>query len=326
MAEAFDHRVLAALVQMQLNTAEAHLTPIHTGKHNSSFWVDTPHQRFVLRLAPPDHTGLLFYERRMMRQEPPLHELIRARTSIPVAEVVAHDFSRTSIDRDYVLLSALPGMPLSEAGDLTPSQMDSVLEQVGAYLSQLHALTAVDCLGVHAYGYLGAHRPIEPQPSWFAAFRLMWHRLLTDVVACGAYSATEAQALRSLLDRHREHFMHPIQPRLLHMDVWAQNILVDTTGTVTGLVDFDRGLWGDIEIEFAVLDYCGISEPGFWRGYGAAREMTASAEIRRLFYLLYEVQKYMPIRIWRGNDPSGAAHVREQSLALAAQLGYEMPG
>jgi aminoglycoside phosphotransferase (APT) family kinase protein len=325
MAETFDHRVLAALVQMQLNTTEAHLTPIRTGKHNSSFWVDTPHQRFVLRLAPPDHTGLLFYERRMMRQEPTLHELIRARTALPVAEVIAYDFSRSSIDRDYVLLSALAGMPLSEVENLTPSQIDDVLEQVGRYLSELHSLTAIDCLGVRAYGYLGEHRPMELQPSWFAAFRLMWHMLLDDVVACGTYSATEARALRALLDRHREHFLHPIQPRLLHMDIWAQNILVDATGTVTGLVDFDRALWGDIEIEFAVLDYCGISEPGFWRGYGAVREMSASAQIRRLFYLLYEVQKYMPIRIWRGNDPSGAAQVRAHSLAIAAQLGYEEP-
>jgi fructosamine-3-kinase len=325
MAEAFDHRVLAALVRMQLDADEAHLRPIHTGKHNSSFWVDTTHGRFVLRLAPPDDTGLLFYERRMMHQEPTLHALIRGRTSIPVAEVVAHDFSRIHIDRDYVLLRVLPGVPLSGAGHLTPAQMDNVLSQVGAYLCQLHALTAVDCLGLHAYGYLGAHRPIDPQPSWFAAFRKMWHMLLDDVVACGAYAVAEAQALRDLLDHHRDHFMHPVLPHLLHMDVWAQNILVDTAGTVTGLVDFDRALWGDVEIEFAVLDYCGISEPAFWQGYGTPRDMSPSAQIRRLFYLLYEVQKYMPIRIWRGNDPGGAARAREHSLALAAQLGCEMP-
>jgi fructosamine-3-kinase len=323
MAEAFDQRMLAALARKQLDSDEAHLTPIRTGKHNSSFWVDTPHGRFVLRLAPPDDTGLLFYERRMMRQEPSLHALIRARTSIPVAEVVAHDFSRTDIDRDYVLLRALGGVPLSDVGHLSPAQIDNVLRQVGTYLRHLHALTAVDCLGLHAYGYLGEHRPMKPQPSWFAAFRVMWHMLLDDVVACGAYSVAEAQALRNLLDRYREHFMHPVQPRLLHMDVWAQNILVDTAGSVTGLVDFDRALWGDVEIELAVLDYCGISEPAFWQGYGRARDMSAPAQIRQLFYLLYEVQKYMPIRIWRGNDPGSAARAREHSLALATQLGYE---
>src|SRR6266536_2670335 len=182
MAEACGHRIRAARACIQLTQDEQQLTPIYTGKHNASFWVDTQHGRFVLRLAPPDDTGLLFYERRMMRQEPALHALIRARTTIPVAEVVARDFSRTHIDRDYVLLRGLPGVPLSDAGYLTPAQIDDVLRHLGAYLSQLHALTAVDCLGLHAYGYLGEHRPIEPQPSWFAAFRMMWHLLLDDVV------------------------------------------------------------------------------------------------------------------------------------------------
>lgn len=112
-------------------------------------------------------------------------------------------------------------------------------------------------------------------------------------------------------------------PRLLHMDVWGQNILVDAAGNVTGLVDFDRALWDDAEIEFAVLDYCGISEPAFWDGYGLARDTSPSAEIRRVFYLLYEVQKYMPIRVWRRNDPRSAMRYKQHSLALATQLGLQ---
>jgi fructosamine-3-kinase len=107
------------------------------------------------------------------------------------------------------------------------------------------------------------------------------------------------------------------------MDVWSQNILVDGAGNVTGLVDFDRALWGDVEIEFAVLDYCGISEPPFWEGYGAERDTSPAAMIRRQFYLLYEVQKYMPIRVWRRNNPAAAARYKQQSLAMAAQL---LPG
>ena len=105
------------------------------------------------------------------------------------------------------------------------------------------------------------------------------------------------------------------------MDIWSQNILVDSAGNVTGLVDFDRALWGDVEIEFAVLDYCGISEPVFWEGYGAERDTSPPALIRRQFYLLYEVQKYMPIAIWRGNDAARAMGYKEHSLVLAAQLG-----
>ena len=322
MTGALNTLALAELVRAHGIAGDSlRLSPIRTGKHNSSYWVDSGGERFVLRVAPPDAAGFLFYERLMMRQEPALHALIRTTTAIPAAEIVAYDFGRTHIDRDYLLMTALPGTPLSEAWSLKPARQAHVLRQVGGYLRQLHALTAPDHLGVEAYGYLGAHQPMEPQPTWFAAFRVMWNKLLDDVVACGSYTADEAQALRDLLDRHRSHFDRPVTPRLLHMDVWGQNILVDATGAVTGLVDFDRALWGDVEIEFAVLDYCGISEPAFWEGYGMRRDTSHAARIRGLFYLLYEVQKYMPIRVWRRNDPAGAEQYKQHSLALVAQLG-----
>jgi aminoglycoside phosphotransferase (APT) family kinase protein len=104
------------------------------------------------------------------------------------------------------------------------------------------------------------------------------------------------------------------------MDVWSQNILVDEQGYMTGLVDFDRALWGDPEIEFAVLDYCGISEPAFWLGYGRDRDTSFSAQIRARFYLLYEVQKYIPIRIWRRNAPAQALEYKRTAFGLAQPL------
>jgi fructosamine-3-kinase len=123
-----------------------------------------------------------------------------------------------------------------------------------------------------------------------------------------------------LFNRYREHFERPVLSTLLHMDVWSENILVDSSGNVTGLVDFDRALWGDVEIEYAVLDYCGISELPFWQGYGRERELSPPALIRRQFYLLYEIQKYMPISVWRRGNPARAARYKEYSLQLAAQL------
>jgi aminoglycoside phosphotransferase (APT) family kinase protein len=320
--ESFDTDTLAELMLAHIDASPASLrfAPVRTGKHNTSYWVDSDRGRFVLRIAPPDDAGFLFYERRMMRQEPALHALVRAHTRVPMAEVVGHDFSRARIDRDYLLMTALPGTPLSEAVGLTRARFTRALRQVGEYLRQLHALTAADCLGEVAFGYLGAHRPMDPQFTWTAAFRVMWNRLLDDVVACGSYTSAEAQGMRGLLDLYIEHFDHPVTSRLLHMDVWSQNILIDEVGNVTGLVDFDRALWGDVEIEFAVLDYCGISDPPFWEGYGARRNTSPSAVIRRQFYLLYEIQKYMPIRVWRRNDPVSAARYKRHSLALAAQL------
>jgi fructosamine-3-kinase len=324
MPETLDPETLVRLFisHVDADPASLRFTRVRTGKHNSSFWVRSDLGRYIIRIAPPDDAGFLFYERLMMRQEPDLHTLIRDRTRIPVAEIVGYDFERTHIDRDYIVMSALPGIPLSEFPALTQSVYMRALRQVGEHLRQLHALTAAACLGLDGeyHGYLGAHQPMEPQPKWSAAFHVMWNKLLDDVVACDGYTEEETQSLRDLLDLYIEEFDRPITPRLLHMDVWSQNILIDQQGNVTGLVDFDRALWGDVEIEFAVLDYCGISEPSFWAGYGNLRDESPSAIVRRQFYLLYEVQKYIPIHIWRRSDPTSAARYKQHSLALAAQL------
>ncbi len=270
--------------------------------------------------ASNGETRFLFYERLMMRQEPALHTLIRAETTIPVAEIVGYDFSRARIDRDYMLLRALPGTPISEAHGMMNAQRQRALCQVGEYLQQLHTLTASTYLNTSNYGYLGEHEPMEPQATWVKAFHVMWNKLLDDVEACGGYTPGETDLFRDLLDDYRDLFDRPVANALLHMDIWSQNILVDAQGNVTGIVDFDRALWGDVEIEFAVLDYCGISEPAFWEGYGTPHDISPAAQIRRRFYLLYEVQKYIPISIWRRHDPASAARYKETCFSLASTL------
>jgi aminoglycoside phosphotransferase (APT) family kinase protein len=291
--------------------------PIRTGKHNRSYYVYTGEGEAVLRIAPPPEVGMIFYERDMMAQEPAIHALLRTETTVPVAEVYAFDDSRALIDSSYMLMERLPGRALSDLPHVSARFYDRVVEQVGGYLRQMHGLTA------ERYGYLGAHQPMEPQPAWWPAFRVMWNKLLDDVLRCGGYTEGETGYMRALLDAYRGHFDRPVPASLLHMDIWSQNILVDDEGTVCGLVDVDRALWGDPEIEFAVLDYCGISEPGFWRGYGRARDESPSARIRQRFYLLYEVQKYIVIHHLRRNDPAGAQRYKEHSFRLAMPLAQE---
>jgi aminoglycoside phosphotransferase (APT) family kinase protein len=284
-----------------------------TGKHNDTYFVEGAPRPVVLRVAPPDDPWpMLFYEYRMMRQEPALHALIRARTDVPVPEILAHDFSHRLVDRDYLLRERLPGRPLSDVA-LSSRELADVLREVGRCLRQVHALTGA------AFGYVGEHHVMEPQPDWPGAFTIMWDRLLTDIERCGGYTADEARYLRRLLAQHYGTFDRPVAASLLHMDVWAQNILVEE-GRLTGLLDWDRALWGDPEIDFAVLDYCGVSEPAFWEGYGADRPRTPEAEVRRVFYLLYELQKYIFIRRVRRNAPREGERYRRQALALARTL------
>ena len=287
-----------------------------TGKYNATWFIQGADRELALRVAPPDDRSLnLFYEHRMMRQEPGLHEIIRWRTSLPVPRIVAHDFSRKLLGRDFLIMEKMPGIPLSDATGVGHRELERVLSEVGQALRQVHAIQA------ESYGYIGEHRPHEPAGDWNEAFRVMWRLLVEDIAGCGGYSRAEADAMLRLLDSRREVFTRQEPASLLHMDVWAQNILVGNGGSLTGLLDWDRALWGDVEIEFAVLDYCGISEPAFWEGYGRKRENDPAARVRRAFYLLYELQKYIFIRRVRGGNPALADSYRVQSLQLASSIG-----
>ncbi len=310
----FARDTLRALVAAH-GLAAVRLERIATGKFNESYFATCRGGReVVLRIAPPDDAGFLFYERGMMAQEPGLHRLIRERTALPVAEILAYDTSRAIVDRDFLLMERLPGRALSDLA-LPHGAVDRAMEQTGRCLRELY-----DTCQAERYGYLGEHHCMKPADTWAEAFRVMWSKLIDDVRACGGYSAEQAARAAEAIDAHLPLFERDVPSCLLHMDVWAQNILVDRDGTVTGLVDWDRALWGDAEIEFAVLDYCGISTEAFWRGFGRRRDSSREARVRHAFYYLYELQKYIVIRTVRSRRPREAARYRDHALGLLGQL------
>jgi len=286
---------------------------ITTGKFNESYFVGDGRGEYVLRIAPAEHTPVLFYEQRMMRREPGIHHLVKENTSAPVARILEHDFSGSLIPNDWLLMERLPGGALSETpvGD---GAADALFHRLGMVLRQVHAVTSEG----HGYPEGGETGPLVPR--WYDAFRTMWSRLLDDIVSTGLYSPEERDRLVALLEHHSRCFRHDPQPSLLHMDIWSQNLLTDTRGELHGIVDWDRGLWGDPEIEFSVLEYCGTSPDAFWSGYGSVPERDESFEVRRTFYLLYEHQKYIYIRSQRDGSPGLARRYAEQSLALASRL------
>ncbi len=86
---------------------------------------------------------------------------------------------------------------------------------------------------------------------------------------------------------------------------------------MSGVIDFDRACWGDVEWDLAIAEYCGVTRSAFWSGYGREVPTHAGpAAVRRLFYLLYEHQKYIVISVSsRRNDPARARGYARESLA-----------
>jgi len=310
---ALDREKTGELASALLGPGRWKVRPFGAGKFSETFDVAGAGRRYVLRVAPPDGLRQLFYEYRMMRQEPGIHARLLAETSVPAPPIVAYDFSRERVDRDYLIMPRLPGAPLSEAG-LTATGRERALREWGSHIAQVHSVTDP----LNRFGYLGEHACMDPQPTWAEAFAVMYRKELDDIAACGVYDRPTADAADALLTENLPAFGHCDRSRLLHGDIWATNLLVAEDGTVTGVIDFDRACWGDVEWDLAIAEYCGITRPPFWEGYGRFRDRSAGdAAIRRMFYLLYEHQKYIVISMSarRGHDRAQADRYARDCLA-----------
>jgi len=319
MTTRIDKTTAKSLIAAHLGEHDWDCRSFGAGKFSQTFSARNPADgsEYVLRVAPPDSMLQLFYEYRMMRQEPALHERLLGETHVPVPPILAHDFSRNRVDRDYLIMPMLPGVPLSRAA-LSNEARHRALHEWGGYIAQLHSLTDPG----NRFGYLGEHHCMEPQPSWREAFRDMFERELQDIVKCGVYDEQTASWALDLLDRHSSVFDSCSTSRLLHGDIWITNLLVKADGAVTGVLDFDRACWGDVEWDLAIADYCGVTRSAFWEGYGReVRRESGDAAVRRLFYLVYEHQKYIVISMSeRRNDPPGARRYAAESVGMLREL------
>jgi len=306
-----DEQTASKLFTRAMKSGPASIKPMGYGRFSDSFLCENQEGSFVLRIAPPDRLLQLFYEYRMMRQEPHIHRRVLEETQVPVPRILATDFSRQHIDRDFLVMEMLPGYPMTELG---PGAFSRGLEELGAYVAQLHSVREEQ----NRFGYVGGHNCMKPQGDWRSAFIEMYSKLLDDIIAIEVYDPPTAEWALSLVHSHSPVFEHAETSCLCHGDLWVENILADKEGRVTGVLDFDRACWGDVEWDLAIADYCGMTRPEFWRGYGRDDfRRSRAAKVRRLFYLLYEHQKYIVISMSsRRNDPQAARRYADQSLQI----------
>lgn len=291
------HKVEQVLRKAALGACS--VSPIGAGLHNDSYYLDSDRGRFVLRMAPPDSVPKLFYEVDMMKSEVNIHRLVREHTDLPVPAIVFHDFSRTVIDRDYLIMEYLEGNsgPFDE-------------QELGRYVRQLHAIQSAE------YGY--PERPAPRGRHWPDVFRVYVRLIFDDCLACGVIDQAEHSDFLSIYQKHAD-VIGDVSASLLHLDLWTQNILT-LNGRITAILDFDRGLYGDPELEFAVLDTYGYSTPQFFAGYGRPRPVDSGAQVRQRLYIVYELIKYAFIRATRGKSMSTGRYHAQQCRRILQEI------
>ncbi|MFP4059246.1 MAG: phosphotransferase family protein [Bacteroidales bacterium] len=306
------------------NLSPVKILALSTGKFNNSFYVELenhssheniPAKKIIIRVAPDPGNVNLFYENSMMLQEPGIIQMVGKNTSIPVPEIYVFDTSESVIPNHYMIMECIEGTPMSEAF-LSNNREQMIIRKIGEYLRELH-----DTIHSSQFGYLGEHKPMKPANSWKEAFSTMWSLLIDDISRCKVYDDMEKKLALDAFTKHVDLFDFSNKAPLLHMDIWSQNIILGDDNEIAAIIDWDRALWGDPEIEFAVLDYVGFNTPAFWEGYGAKPEENRESKIKGMFYHLYEVQKYLVIwTLRRKGYHNRVQNYREYSINLLNKL------
>jgi aminoglycoside phosphotransferase (APT) family kinase protein len=225
----------------------------------------------VLRIAPPDGVPLMGVERDLMRREVAVAKWMR-KAQLSGPQILHTDFSRRTLDRDWVVATCEPGSNWHyRIARLSDRENDALSSQLGAMAKKIHATVNPD-------GWFGYPRPFRPHKTW-SSFVLAYAASLEKdqgalVLPPELSPVALATRLAPVLDEIRE-------PRLVHGDLWARNILFED-GRITAVLDCDRGLWGDPRFEWVLYGY--PFRDAFWSAYGPKELRGRSARLRNLLY------------------------------------------
>jgi aminoglycoside phosphotransferase (APT) family kinase protein len=235
--------------------------------------------RYVLKIAPPAAVRVLRYEHDIMAAEVKALRLVRQYTEMPVPEVICYDRSRRLIPQEWFLMPYLPGAPLHRVRDqLAPEAANAIDVESGRLLRQVNSIPGP------AFGYLA--QPTPPGQSWRTTFLEMIDGVLADGADIGVTLPDPYDAIRERVAAAAPALDEITEPRLVHWDLWDGNMFVDpATARITGVIDFERALWGDplLEVNFGVFR----DAAAFYEGYGRPMLATPAQRQRRILYNIY---------------------------------------
>lgn len=284
-AEAFQQSVTADQVTAMCRRAfgaqarPTAATELGLGAYNSTYRVELDGRRPVILRVAPEPARQFRIERGLMRNEHATVPYLAGFGEL-LPRTLAVDFTHQLLGRDYLFQTLLDGMPAPDglAGYPRPAWA-GFYGQLGGIARAVH-----DVRG-ERFGPVAG----PTYDTWSQA--LIGY--FTDAVADLEDAGLDAEDVRRLADaaaRHRAVLDEISEPRLLHGDLWTVNVLLDPAAaapTITGVVDSDRGWWGDPLADWTVyraIQRQGAERAAFFASYGLL-PATGSEELRARFYL-----------------------------------------
>ena len=198
--------------------------------------------RLTLKINPPASTPLLKSERLDLETE--AHSLtILAQSGLPIPKVLTHDASGKLLGSPFLLTNRLPGTKLAT---LLPHMTRPERMDMDRQLSDIETLMAQHLSP--SFGPIAAVYSGQGFKCWREAFKAMLGSVLKD--GEDMFVNLPYAQIRELVAKAESSLDEVQEARLIVLDLGdPDNVLVnDVTKEVTGLIDFKKAVWGDIDM------------------------------------------------------------------------------
>ena len=255
----------------------AEITELTAGLCNALYAVTLDNgTKTVLKVSSPGMTGKTSNEQWLIESETASMRLIAEYVpEIPAPKVLFYDDSMTRCSGKYFFMEFLEGdlmMPLRRT--FTPEQAKALYGAMGRMVRDIGTVKN------DSFGIVNSGIAFD---SLYGVVNQLIGNITGDMEACGAdMGVTRAEILAQLL-ADKPYFDEVTEASLVHFDIWENNILI-RGNEITGIVDWERALWGEPLMEDRFRWY-GM-HPDFLEGFGQT-EFSESEQRRLTWYNLW---------------------------------------
>ncbi|MFG2162784.1 phosphotransferase family protein [Streptomyces olivaceus] len=293
-----------------VTTAPLSAVELGAGMYNNVYRVTLAGQPkpVILRAAPPESRQFRS-ERHLMRNEHAAQPWLAGIARL-MPQILAADWSHQVIARDWMIQTHLDGVPAPQhLGTYSRTAWPAFFRQLGVITRSVH-----DVQGPH-FGSVGGpgHR------TWSETVIASLEEIAADLDEAGL-DAADVRKVAAVAAHEHAVLDEITEPRLLTGDLWTVNALMDPTApepVITGVLDFDRCLFGDPAADWTIR-MAGAKpdeRTAFWESYGAP-DRSAAAVWRAA---VYEARHLGAIRLERHRLAKSDA-VEESYGAMAEVL------
>ena len=217
------------------------ISPLGNGEFNAAYKVICDNKdTYALKIAPPDDSKVLSYEKNMMGSEVFWYKQMHEKTDILCPRVYVYDPSKKIIKSSCFIMEMMEGEPLW-AVDFSEPEYEEVQKQKIGMLAKIHKIAN------DGFGYIQTGL----KPSWYEALKCMAASLVADCKNLG-YETPDGERFIEYIYKH-EKLLKTVPCRMVNFDLWDSNILYnDNTGKICW-IDPERGFWGDPVADFITL-------------------------------------------------------------------------